>query len=299
MLKDPLVSVIIPSINPQKSLNLLNSLTTSTYDNLEVIIIFDYVKNIPDINDSIKSKFKYFNMIINDKPLLKSCSVNKGIRIAKGKYILVIDEDNIVLEDSIQNLLLFMESHPEVGCAQPIVYTIDGFLQHYGGFWNSRFGTIERPNLYNSKDFVYVDLVTDCILIRKTLIDKIGFFSPEIPWGDNDADFALRTKKEGYKCAVVLTSKVLHDKKIDRINYKNAYDILHSKVIIQKKHFNKNYSFYIFLVVLVTYYGIYIPLKQREFKNILKYLKASISGVIDGFKGKYNIKLIRDDYIYK
>ncbi|MEM3349710.1 MAG: glycosyltransferase family 2 protein [Saccharolobus sp.] len=292
------MSVIIPSINPEKALNLLNSLTKSNYDNLEVIVIFDYVKKIPNINYGITSKFKNFVVIVNEKPLLKSCSVNKGIKVAKGKYVLIVDEDNLVLEDTIKTLVKFMEEHQEIGCIQPLVYTVDGYLQHYGAFWDKRFGIIKKPRPQYSKDFMYVDLVTDCILIRRTVIDKIGLFSPEIPWGDNDADFALRAKKEGYKCAVVLTTKVLHDKKINRINYKNAYDILHSKVMIQKKHF-KNYSFFIFLIFLIAYYGIYTPLKQREFKDILKYLKAVISGILDGIKGKYNINLIRDDYPQK
>ncbi len=298
MSENPLVSVIIPSIDPQKVLNLLSSLTKSTYDNLEVIIVFDYVKNIPKIDDNIRLKFKNFSMIINDKPLLKSCSVNRGIKIAQGKYILVIDEDNIVLEDTLENLVLFMEKHPEVGCAQPLVYTLDGHLQHYGGFWNKYLGITRKPKIENSKDFIYVELLTDCILIRRILIDKIGLFSPEIPLGDNDADFALRAKNAGFKCAVVLTAKVLHNKKINVISYKNAYDILHSKVVIQRKYF-RNYLFYISLIVLLIYFGFYIPLKQREFRNILKYLKASLSGILDGLKGKYNINLIRDDYVYK
>lgn len=295
MPEDLLVSVIIPSINPQKLLNLLNSLTRCKYKNLEVIIVFDYVKQLPTIDPNITVRFKNFIVIANERPLLKSCSVNKGIKASKGEYVLVIDEDNLVQEGTIETLVKFMEKHPEVGCAQPLVYTIDGSLQHYGAFWDKRLGIIRKPNIKRSKDFIYVDLVTDCILIRRSVINKIGLFSSEIPWGDNDADFALRAKKAGFKCAVVLTAKVLHDKKLNRITYKNVYDILHSKVIINKKYFN-SYLFYIFLFLLLIYFGIYIPIKQGEFKDVLRYLRAAVSGTLDGIRGKYNISLIREDY---
>lgn len=296
MFNDPLVSIIIPSITPEKAIKLLDSLTRSDYGNIEIILVFDYVRKIPEIDDSIKRKFRSFIIIANDKPLLKSGSVNKGIKRAKADYIIVIDEDNIALENTINNLLVFMEKHPLVGIAQPLVYTLDGKLQHYGGFWNRHFGIFEHYIIDNEKEYMYVELLTDCLIIRKKVINDIGYFSTEIPWGDDDAELCIRAKKGGWYCAVVLTAKIFHDKKLG-VNIKNIYDILHSKVTIQLKYYRNEFLFYPFILFLIMYFGIFTPLKQREFKSTLKYLLASINGAIDGFRRKYNIKLIRGDSI--
>ena len=111
-MQEPLVTVLIPVYNRPTIINTIESITQQTYKNLEILIIdnastdntVSCIKNIDD--DRIK-------LIVNDNNIGQTRSMNKGLKIANGKYIARIDSDDIALSTRIEKQVKFMETHPD------------------------------------------------------------------------------------------------------------------------------------------------------------------------------------------
>lgn len=111
----PLVSVVMPVFNSAKYLGKsLDSVVKQTYSNIEIIVINDGSK---DRSSEIIGKFKDSRIkLINFKRNKGIVSaLNKGLDLAKGKYIIRMDSDDIAHKDRVKKQVEFMEAHPKIG----------------------------------------------------------------------------------------------------------------------------------------------------------------------------------------
>ena len=108
----PLVSIVIPMYNAEKYIKeAILSITNQTYKNLEIIIIDDCSKDKSvEIVKSIEDD--RIILIKNDENLQQPKTRNKGLMLAKGKYIANMDADDISVQDRIEKQVAFMEKHP-------------------------------------------------------------------------------------------------------------------------------------------------------------------------------------------
>ena len=101
------VSIIISVYNGEKYIEqTLESCSNQTYNNFEVIIIDDYStdKSIEKISKYILKKEK-FQLIKNEKNYGFIKTVNKGIELAKGNRILILDQDDILDNKHLEVML--------------------------------------------------------------------------------------------------------------------------------------------------------------------------------------------------
>ena len=106
-----LVSIIIPYYKKRKFINeSIRSVLSQTYENIELIIIYDD-NNKDDLNYLLKNFGSNKKIIIvdNEKNLGAGLSRNKGIYIAKGKYIAFLDADDVWHESKILKQIEFMK----------------------------------------------------------------------------------------------------------------------------------------------------------------------------------------------
>ena len=111
--KDPLISVIIPCYNSEKTIkHTLSSLEKQTYDNFEVILINDGSKDNSD--EIIKNYLSRSNIrcnYINQENEGVSVARNVGLKRAKGKYITFLDADDIYNQDFIKILTMLLNEN--------------------------------------------------------------------------------------------------------------------------------------------------------------------------------------------
>lgn len=110
-----LVSVVMPVYNGALYLReAIDSILSQTHSNLELIIINDgSTDNSEEIILSYDDpRIRY---IINEKNSGICVTLNKGLDIAKGKYIARMDCDDISIIERLAIQVEFMESHPEIG----------------------------------------------------------------------------------------------------------------------------------------------------------------------------------------
>ena len=115
IIQSSLISVIMPNYNtPIDYLKeAIDSILTQTYSNFELIIIDD-----ASTNDSLKFIESYQdNRIVvlkNQTNKGPAYSRNRGLDIAKGKYIVIMDSDDISTPDRLEILFNYMENNPNV-----------------------------------------------------------------------------------------------------------------------------------------------------------------------------------------
>lgn len=194
MKEQPLVSVLIPVYNSEKYVfESINSILRQSYSNFELILIDDasiddseaIIKRIDDSRIRVEKNIKNQGI---------SYSTNRAIELATGKYIALLDDDDIATADRLQLQVEFMENNEDVDILGGATAEID------------EFGTIIRfMNIprYNSK-YIKAVLLFNCLdfyngttMIRKDFLNKYKLKYKEKCYGMQDFRFFIECSKVG------------------------------------------------------------------------------------------------------
>lgn len=141
---------------------------------------------------------------------------NLGAKKANGEYLLLLNPDTILIENSLSKMVNFIENHQEIAALTCLLGPNREDLQKaFFGRFQSLLGLTFRHYNYQKIDlgseFFYTDIVTGaCLLIKRDLFDKVGGFDENIFMYLEDDDLCKRLVKAGYKNAVLTTTKILH-----------------------------------------------------------------------------------------
>jgi len=125
MIKKPTVTVLIASYNHEKYVaDSLRSVLDQTWQDFEIVIVDDgssdgTVAQIKKISDPrIKQVFLNQNQGI-------IVAKTKGLSMASGRYIAILNSDDMFLSDKLEKQVAFLDSHPEVGAVLTQAHVID------------------------------------------------------------------------------------------------------------------------------------------------------------------------------
>ena len=213
---DILVSIIIPVFNQfdytyKCILSILNTVKDIPYE----IIIGDDLST-----DKTKNIQKYFpnihvNKNLSDHGFLMNC--NRAAKLAKGKYILFLNNDTQVQENWLSSLVELIERDPKIGMVGSKLVYPNGKLQEAGGIiwsdasgWNyGRNQDPEMPEYNYVKEADYISGAS--IMIRASLWNEIGGFDERYkPAYYEDSDLAFEVRRHGYKVMYQPASVVVH-----------------------------------------------------------------------------------------
>jgi len=268
------LSIIIVNYNVKEFLqNLLQSIEKASSNISKEIIIIDNASDDGSV-DVIKEKFPSIKLIQNKDNIGFGRANNQGLSIAKGKYILFINPDCIVSEDTFDKMISFFELHLDCGLAGCKILNSDGSLQlacrrSFPGPWTSFTKVTGLSSLFpNSKIFarynltyldesqVYeVDAVSGSfMMVRREAYEKIGGFDEQFFMYGEDLDLCYRIQKAGFKVYYVPDTQIIHykgesTKRSNLDETKLFYDAMHKFV---KKHLS---SFPLVEIILRTAIG--------------------------------------------
>ena len=179
MERSVLVSVIIPCYNQGRYLEeCLNSVYSSSYDKLEVIVVNDgSTDNSLEEIKALKTKFKF--TLIDQINLGPSIARNNGVLASTGKYILPLDADDKISETYIEKAVEVLEQNIKTG----IVYCKADFFGEKQGEWM-------LPS-YSFEQMLTQNLIFNCALFRREDFDKTIGYNPNMKEGWEDWDFWL------------------------------------------------------------------------------------------------------------
>ncbi len=246
-----------------------------------------------DITELLKSVEGHEVIIANDPDLCLAEKRNYGFYMAKGDYLLFVDDDNVIGKCSIDNLLKAFND-PKVGIAGMVgMYSgkITGEWNNVcdSGAYRNLVTGFTRDKYVNQEIFdiwtyeyinpYEVDEVSNVFMVRREVFEKIGLFDQDnFPIDLDEADFCLRAKRAGYKVVVVPNAMTFHNtKRVGLPNFKrpmNAYFMARNKILFQKKH-------HLSLAFVPVFIIVYMLCLLRNPRMILHFIR----GVYAGFKG--------------
>ena len=209
------VSIIIPVYNQFKyTIQCLNSIKQNTKDvNYEIIIIDDCST---DETKNLEQFVKNVKIIRNESNLgfLKNC--NKAAKEAKGQYLYLLNNDTVILKDTIKELLnTFTEE--KIGIAGSKMLCKNGVIQSAGAYIDNNGQSVsygeyqlsDSPEYNTLKEVQYVSGAS--FMVRKHIWDKLGGFDEQFGLGYyEEADFCRRTKLLGFKVIYQPKSEIIH-----------------------------------------------------------------------------------------
>lgn len=201
----------------------LDSLRDSKMQNIDLSLIV--VANNPSASlvSDMHTVYPEFTLIENKENVGFAEGNNIGIRKAlelQCEYIVLLNNDTLVSPDIISKLVTHANSQDSIGLISPKIYFAKGYEYHrerykedergkviwYGG------GKIDWQNVYASHDGVdevdigQYDKIRDtdfatgcCMLIKKSVVEKIGFFDRKYFLYFEDVDYSIRAKKNGFR----------------------------------------------------------------------------------------------------
>jgi len=213
----PKVSIIILNWNGlQDTLACLDSVKKSNYPNYEIIVIDNASKN--DEATVIKSKWPEVNLIKNDNNLGFAGGSNLGLRRALeigADYIWLLNNDTVIYEDTLDELIRVGETDKKIGLLSPVIYNFSepDKIQFCGSYFDQMNFTIKH--IENLKEVSEMDKSNICLwgtalLIKREVIDVIGYLSEKFFAYYEDSEYSFRALRNNFLNRIVVSSRVLH-----------------------------------------------------------------------------------------
>jgi len=280
------ISIIIVNYNVQYFIEqCLNSIfEISHFEGKKEVIVIDNASSDGSIS-MIKTKFPSVTLIENQDNVGFSVANNQGIAIAKGKYVLLLNPDTIIEEDTLSKCFTEMEKDIKVGAIG--VKMVDGagqFLpESKRGFPSPKISFYRFSGLYKvfpnsptingyyqghigKDEKAEVDILCGAFMfMRKSVLEDVGTLDEAFFMYGEDIDLSYRIRKAGHKVLYFPGTTIIHFKgestRKNSIQYTQRF--YNAMNIFAKKHFKESKA-----AVFLKYLSIVISLKAVL--NLLK-----------------------------
>jgi len=231
-MNSPLVSIVILNWNGKEHLQeCIGSVLKSHYSTLEVILADN--GSTDGSVEFVRSQFPSVIILENNENLGYAEGNNRGIKIARGKYVVTLNNDVVVDPDWLKKPIVYLENDPQIGsiCCRQMNYNnrdlVDSFF-HYPApeLIFRRLGhktTFDPDCRFASAGFVIAPNGGSAIY-RKEMLGQIGGFDGNFFAYHDDTDLCMRAFLDGWKCLYVPESVVYHK---DNASFKKRGTIAH------------------------------------------------------------------------
>lgn len=255
---------------------------------LEVIVVDN--ASVDGSVEMVQEDFPNVHLIANKDNTGFSKANNQGIRIAQGEFVLLLNPDTVVAEDSFEKVIDFASKNKDLGGLG--VHMVDGkgdFLpESKRGLptpWVAFHKIFGLSKLFpKSKKFAQyhaghiaenetseVDVLSGAfMLMRKKSLDEVGLLDEDYFMYGEDIDLSYRIQKGGYKNYYFADTSIIHYKgestKKGSVNY--VFIFYRAMIIFAKKHFqHRNAKLFSILINLAIYFRAGLAILSRFIKN--------------------------------
>ena len=206
--EQPLVSIIIVNYNGKKFLeNCLKSLIQTNYKNYEIIVVDN---NSTDGSiDLVKNNFPKIQLLVLNKNFGFAIPNNMGAKIAKGKYLVFLNNDTTVTQNWLAELVSALENDNEITIGQSLLILPNGNIDSSGDFVDEigrAYSSTDRPK----KTRYILSARAACMILRKDIFLDMGGFDVNYFASFEDVEFGWRAWLWGYKVSLIPKSVVYH-----------------------------------------------------------------------------------------
>ena len=178
----------------------------------------------------LHQEFPGVKFLANKTNLGYTFPMNQALRQAKGRCLLQLNPDTLILPQALEKLVGFLDTNPQVGICGPKVLNRDRSLQkpcrrgestpwavltYFFGlsalFPKSKlFGQYLMNHMDEDQTHLVAGVSGSCMLIRRAVIDQIGYLDERFFAYQEDADFCLRARQSGWQVYYVPAAQIVH-----------------------------------------------------------------------------------------
>ena len=266
----------------------------------------------------VEEKFPEVILIANKDNKGFSKANNQAIRVSKGEYVLLLNPDTIVEDDTFRKVVDFMDAHPDAGglgvkmidgkgrflpeskrgLPKPDVafYKIFGLSKLFPR--SKKFGRYHLTYL-DKEETHQVDVLSGAfMLLRSATLSKAGLLDEDYFMYGEDIDLSYRITQAGYKNYYYPEARIIHYKgestKKTSVNY--VFTFYNAMIIFARKHFSqKNARIFSFLINLAIWFRAGLSILWRFARNAF----VPVADAVLIFAGIWFIKgYWEDNFIY-
>jgi len=236
----------------------LRSIYTNTKDISYEVIIVDN-NSSDDSVEMIKTDFPDVKFIENKTNEGFTKANNQAINIAQGRYIMFLNPDTEVIDNSLNKMVRFMESHRDCGALGCKLLNTDGTLQRscrtfpslevmfYSSFFLDQL--FPKSTIFGKYFMTWWDFndtrevdqpMGSALMVRKDILDKVGLFDENIFIWFDEVDLCCRIKKAGLKIYFIPEAQIKHHLSQSFKQWRSIPQIIRGAIIWRK---SRNYFF--------------------------------------------------------
>ncbi len=216
----PRVAAIVLNYNGKDiTLQAIASLAAMTYPNFDILHVDNGSSD--GSTEAITEAFPQVQTVRTKDNIGPARGLNLGMQAALEAdydHLLFLNNDIEVAPEMLSELVRALETEPDIGCVGPKSYyywdrnriwSAGGILQFRESATSERgMGEIDRGQYDKEEE---VDYISGCaILMRRSVLEAIGYWDPQFQLAGEDADLCMRLKLAGYRCVYVPTALLWH-----------------------------------------------------------------------------------------
>lgn len=243
--------------------------------------------------EMVKKEFPQVRIIANAENLYFTKANNLALRRAEGRYLMILNPDTFIRDNTFKKMVDFMNVHPDVGACGPKFLNIDGTLQGLGHryptltyvlleflFLNALF-----PNNPIRRKRSYGELVEEvtreieatggaCMMVKRDVAQKVGYLDEGFLMYAEETDWCYRIRKAGWKIYCIAEAVLYHygagsTEKVENMRIKKIFNKSMSY------YCRKRYGFAAYLFCLfLSFVNLQILFFYRWMKNVVKNCKV-------------------------
>lgn len=254
----PEVSVVIVNWNTRDLLRgCLASIRDQTAVAHEVIVVDN--ASTDGSSAMVAAEFPEVRLIANTANHGFAGANNQGLAIARGRHLLLLNPDTVILDHAIDRTLVWLAGHPDVGCVgcqvlegpQTIQRTcfadpspLNLLVAEMGLMQLARFWSALGRSWYldwDRRTEREVDVVSGMfMLVPRAVVEKVGLLDDAFFVYAEEADWCRRIREAGWRCVFAPVAQIIHldggSKSTSQIRSKMFVQLQKSHLIYARKH---------------------------------------------------------------
>jgi len=220
----PLVSVVVSCYNHESYIKeSLLSVLNQSYQNIELIVFDDgSVDKSADIIDTLSKEHGFFFQ--RQENIGFTPTLNKAIKICKGKYIAFLGSDDLFFEDKIEKQVQFLEDRDDIAVCGGNMVFIDAEGEILEKQKKKPYSEVGFITIFNNRK---AGPPASSAMIRLDVLREVGGYDPKI--GLEDLYIWMKITHNGYRLAILENNLIYYRK--HKSNTSKQYEFMSESII--------------------------------------------------------------------
>ncbi|MCH7520490.1 MAG: glycosyltransferase [Candidatus Marinimicrobia bacterium] len=227
-----MISVIVVSYNVREFVKqCLQSLNRAHFTGQVEIVVVDN-DSYDGTAEMVRRQFPEVHLVVNQSNRGFAAAANQGMAASNGEFVLLLNPDTIVEEQTLQVLADYLRAHPEAGCVGPKILNSDGSLQaackrSFPKPWVALTRLLglaalfPKSRLFARYNLTYLDpdqthiveaVSGSCMCLPRRVLEEIGPMDEAFFLFGEDLDYYYRIGQAGYQVVYHPATQIVHYK---------------------------------------------------------------------------------------